>query len=94
MKPSRERIQQYLDKVFKSCEKKFEFYIDSDYRRALLIVDESNYISQLVYSELSKVKMSYDQNFEIWFASRIYEEIDEYGNEEFYGSYDFKKVIL
>ncbi|MGR6545492.1 hypothetical protein [Paenibacillus tundrae] len=94
LKPSRERIQQYLDKVFKSCEKKFEFYIDSDYRRALLIVDESNYISQLVYSELSKVKMSYDQNFEIWFASRIYEEIDEYGNEEFYGSYDFKKVIL
>lgn len=32
------------------------------------------------------------ERVELWFVNPILVEIDEFGNEEFYGEYEFKRV--
>ncbi|WP_277529069.1 hypothetical protein [Cohnella rhizosphaerae] len=88
LKPSKVLFDEYISKVLLQTKKKFKSYSDLKYRKALLIVNESNYIGSYIFDKLMKIEMI--EEVELWFADRVYEVIDEFENEEFNG-YEFKK---
>lgn len=90
MRPPKKLFDEYMTKILKQTNDSFESYLGDEIRKILLIVNESNYLSYCLLKELMNFKML--DNVELWFATPVLEEIDEFGNEEFYGEYEFTKV--
>lgn len=90
LRPPKINFYEFMDDVKERTIKKFEDF--TEHRRALLLVNKSNYINNSVCTLIEKSNLMDIEDVEIWFASPIHEEIDEYGNEEFYGEYQFKQL--
>ncbi|MFB6367704.1 hypothetical protein ACFCP7_27455 [Paenibacillus elgii] len=90
LRPPKDLFNKYITRILKQTNDSFQPYRGEEYRKILLIVNESNYISNCILDVLLNVRML--DRVELWFATPDFEEIDEFGNEEFYGEYEFTRV--
>lgn len=82
------KLQSFID----DCELKFKEYKD-DYKRILVIKNESNYFEGNIKGRLDELNV-YNSNVidEIWLGYHVYEIVDEYMNEEEV-SYAYKHLL-
>lgn len=94
--PPREAFDNRINEYFKDCKDKFSGYMISEYKRVLLITNESNYFKDNIVEKLKKFEKPKHID-EVWCSFYVCEEIWNDELEDFYGErivdIDYVKVL-